>query len=189
MENLTDLEAAALGCVYRNFPCTAHFVRTQFRESHSARFSDSAGSVYPTMKRLQNRELLNSYLQKDGQRMVRYYECTMAGRAALRRWIGPPLGDDVAITIDPLRTRILHLELLSPRRRAQWLEQAETTLQQKLVELDEHEGREDKSASTRDLFFEMADENAQMEIESRLKWIQRARRRFRAAGLLQESSA
>ncbi len=133
---LTELEAAALGDVKRHQPCTAHFIRMQFRASPAARFSDSAGSIYPLMKRLEKRGFVRSQLQRDGERDVRYYSCTVNGLKALREWIGPPFQPDVTLTVDPLRTRVLYLEYLSPHRRSEWLEEAERVLKDKLEDID-----------------------------------------------------
>ncbi len=121
--------------------------------------------------------------------MVRYYECTRAGRAALRSWIGPPLQEDIGITIDPLRTRILCLELLTPRRRIRWLADAEQMLRQ---QLDQIQSDTTESAtvqvSASDVFYELADENARLGIETRLDWIRQARTRLRRGGWLDENA-
>ena len=180
MNSLTELEAAALGCVYRSEPCTGHFVRTQFRNSPAARFSNSAGSIYPVMKRLHSRRFLKCRLIREGKRKVRYYECTPAGRAALKEWIGPPLTEDAGVTIDPLRTRMLYLKLLTPRRRIQWLDAARQCLEQKLAVLRSREIAE----ASGDLFHELAHDNACMELETRLNWIALARRKMKRAGLV-----
>ena len=183
MELLTDLEAAALGCIHRNQPCTAHLIRTRFRQSPSARFSDSAGSVYPMVRRLEKRGAVASRLQKEGRRKVRYYTCTNSGRKVMREWIRPPFPASVSVTLDPLRTRMLYLELLTPKQRSAWLDQAEQVL-------DRHLEKIGHIASSTDLqhdpFMELARQNALLEVKARLKWIRLARQRLRDAGLLPE---
>ncbi len=181
MESLTDLEAAALGCIHRNQPCTAHFIRTRFRESPSARFSDSAGSVYPMVTRLERRELISGKARKDGRRQVHDYSTTAKGRAALRVWLGPPLDDGLSITIDPLRTRALHLGLLSPAKRAEWLDEAERVLARQLESIERFARAHDEED---DPFFALAHENARLTIHAREEWIRAARSRLGAAGLL-----
>ena len=179
-DRLTELEAAALGCVYRNEPCTGHFVRTQFRASPAPRFSDSAGSIYPTMKRLQSRRFLTSRLVTEGKRKVRYYECTAQGRKALKKWIGPPLTDDIGVTIDPLRTRMLSAKLLSRKSRARWLDEARESLLQKLEILQS----DAIAKASDDIFHELAHANARMELETRLEWLELSRRKLKRAGLI-----
>lgn len=183
MEPLTDLEAAALGCIHHNQPCTAHLIRTRFRQSPSARFSDSAGSVYPMVRRLEKRGALASRLQKEGRRKVRYYTCTNSGRKALREWIRPPFPAAVSVTVDPLRTRMLYLELLTPKQRAVWLDQAEQVLERHLDETGHFASSPDQQD---DPFLELARQNALLEVKARLKWIRLARKRLRDAGLLPE---
>ncbi|MHC5003518.1 MAG: PadR family transcriptional regulator [Planctomycetota bacterium] len=184
MDPLTDLEAAALGCVHRNQPCTAHFVRTRFRASPSARFSDSAGSVYPTMKRLEQRGLVSASDRTEGRRRVRYYRCSAKGRRLLRGWIGPPLGAGAAVTVDPLRTRMLSLELLEPGERAAWFRAAEAVLREQLARIEQA-----ASPTDDDLFFVLANENARAETRARLRWLRLAERRLREAGLLDQRAA
>lgn len=185
METLTDLEAAALGCVHRHQPCTAHFVRTRFRTSPSARFSDSAGSVYPMMKRLEQRGLVASRERQEGRRRVRYLKCTAKGRTALGRWVGPPFGRDVGLTIDPLRTRMLYVELLEPARRAAWLDEAEQVLRQQDAQLDLLRAEAaDPEQGDPDPWLQLAHENARLENQARLDWLRLARRRLRRQGLL-----
>ncbi len=180
MPPLSELEAAALGCIHVNQPCTAHFVRTQFRVSPSARFSDSAGSVYPMMKRLERRGLVSSSLQRDGQRDVRYYRPTQSGRRALKGWMAPP-GDAASMfTHDPLRTRMIYLELLSPRQRVAWLDEVEAALDGMFAIIDEP--RPDRVDTG--LFFKLANESARRSTHARLEWIRSARRQLKQAGLL-----
>ena len=185
MEPLTDLEAAALGCIHSNQPCTAHLIRRRFRQSPSARFSDSAGSVYPMVRRLEKRGALASRLQEDGRRKVRYYTCTNSGRKALREWIRPPFPAAVSVTVDPLRTRMLYLGLLTPMQRAAWLDEAERVLSSHLEEVGHFASSSDQQ---HDPFFELARENSRLEVKARLKWIRFARKRLLANGLLEESA-
>lgn len=185
MEPLTDLEAAALGCIHRNQPCSAHLIRTRFRQSPSARFSDSAGSVYPMVRRLEKRGALASRLQKDGRRNVRYYTCTNSGRKALREWIRPPFPAAVLVTVDPLRTRMLFLELLTPKQRAAWLDQAEQVLDRHLEQIGHFASSPDQE---HDPFLELARQNGLLEVKARLKWIRLARKRLGDAGLLPEGN-
>ena len=132
MKPLTDLEAAVLGDVQRNQPCTAHFIRTRFRDSPTARFSDSAGSIYPLMKRLQERGLVIAKTRRVGQRHVCYYSCSKKGLKSLRRWVGPPIDQDITQNYDPLRTRMMFLEYLTPAQRLLWLDDAKKLLHEKL---------------------------------------------------------
>ncbi len=180
---LSDLEAAAIGDILKHQPCTAHFIRTCFRESPAKHFSDSAGSVYPMMRRLEKNGYLESYEQQDGQRMVRYYRCTSAGKTALQRWLGPPVPESATLTVDPVRTRILYLGRLPKSRRTKWFDEIESALQAKLKLIQQELGDRDLSQSDAP-YLNLADENAIMELKTRLRWLSIARRQLEEQGLL-----
>lgn len=183
METLSDLEASAIGDIQKYESCTAHFIRTCFRNSPAKRFSDSAGSVYPMMKRLEARGLIESVVKKEGQRKVRYYQVTESGREALRLWIGPPVSDSAMLTVDPLRTRMLYLGHISKANRRRWFEELETMLNEKLEAISDQ--KRTHPADSPDLvFLKLADENAMMEIKTRLKWLAKAKQQLRAEGIL-----
>ena len=105
---LSDLEQAVLGLVYQHAPCTAYAIRTLCAKSRTARFSGSAGSIYPLMLRLEQRGYLRSKPARQGRRRRRDYGLTRKGSVALRRWLTLPLpAADVSLVYDPLRTRML----------------------------------------------------------------------------------
>lgn len=180
MESLTDLEAAAVGCVIATDSCTAHFIRTRFRVSSTSRFSNSAGSIYPLMQRLEKRGLLSSKLRREGKRNVRYYSANPQARRALKQWLTPPDDQLALLSIDPLRTRMLYLELLTPRQRAAWLDEIENGLKQSLSNIQESHA--DQTSPT--TFVELAFENAHLTSLARLEWIRLSRRRLKKAGLI-----
>ena len=127
--------------------------------------------------------MVASRLEKEGRRKVRFYTCTTSGRKALRKWIQPPFPAAVSVTVDPLRTRMLYLELLSPKQRSDWLDQAEQVLTRHL----EESGRRASSPDEQhDLFMELARQNARLEVKARVKWIHLARKRLLANDLLEE---
>ena len=175
---LSDLEAAAVGEVLKHQPCTAHFIRTCFRDSLARHFSDSSGSVYPMMKRLEQRGVLESTRRKDGKRHVRHYRVTGPGRAALRKWLGPPISEDVTLTIDPLRTRLLYLQRLPKAKRALWISEVESAIRQKLKDVKcQHSNLNVNSADA--LYQQLAIENGISELNSRLSWLARVRRQLK----------
>lgn len=112
---LTELEGTVLGVVRLRQPCTSYRVRREFTESPSPYWSGSAGAIYPLMTRLERAGLLRSTAESTGSRRSREYRLTAAGRAALVRWLGPPVPPEVVgVPPDPLRTRVPFLEALPP---------------------------------------------------------------------------
>ncbi len=119
---LTDLEAVTIAYILRRGPCTPYQVRSSFTKSITKRFSSSAGSIYPLMRRLHERgDLKLADTPSDG-RGSRQYLTSKRGRLKVRRWIAD-LSDPAAIGIyDPIRTRLLNLSLLAAPDQLQWLE-------------------------------------------------------------------
>ena len=187
MHELTDLEAAALGDIMEHQPCTAHFIRTSFRDSPAKHFSDSAGSVYPMMKRMEKLALISSKVQREGQRDVSYYRATAKGREALRRWVGPPIDESAMLTVDPLRTRMLYVGFLSRAKRTSWFKSVETELIAQLELVEEFHDQALASVGDKNqIFMSIAHENAVMGLHARLQWLKKAKDRLVKAGLMDE---
>lgn len=119
--NLTELEGAVLGAVVRDGPCTSYAVKELFRASPSEFWSGSAGSIYPLMKRLEQRGLVAAESGSTGRRGHRTYRATAAGRRAFVRWM-TDADRAAAMGFDPLRTRLVFMDQLSARARAEFCE-------------------------------------------------------------------
>ena len=180
---LTDLEATTVGEVFRHQPCTAHFIRTCFRDSLVKQFSSSAGSIYPMMKRLEKRGILESKSQKEGLRRVRYYRVTDVGQSSLRSWLEPQFPDTDLLTVDPIRTRMLYLGRIPKSGREKWFAALERELKSKLDEVRKQLSVIDSTHSDC-IYQELAVENAIADLKSRLKWLSMAKSRLRANGLV-----
>lgn len=117
----TELEAAVLGVLWRDGPCTPYAIRQHFRESRTPRWSGSAGAIYPLVQRLEARGWVRSKHRARGKRAQRDYRITPRGVAAFRRWLKTPTGPiDGTLLHDPLRTRVLFMAAL-PRDEARSL--------------------------------------------------------------------
>jgi DNA-binding PadR family transcriptional regulator len=117
---LTDLEGAALAEIAKRGSATSYVVTQAFARSLSEFWSGSAGAVYPMIKRLAARGLLQADSGSAGKRPRLEYRVTESGLTALHAWL---LDIDRAIGLgfDPLRTRLVHLELVPPEQRQQFL--------------------------------------------------------------------
>ena len=120
--DLTDLEAVTIAFIQRRQPCTPYQVRRSFEKSATTRFSSSAGSIYPLMRRLSDRGYIHSVDgESDGRNSIRY-RVTAMGRRKVRQWITGS-GDQSLIGVyDPIRSRLLNLSLLPKRDQISWLE-------------------------------------------------------------------
>ena len=122
MTELTDLEGAALADIASSGAKTSYAIARNFAQSPSEFWSGSAGSVYPMIKRLLDRGLLAATETADGKRMRTDYSLTPAGETAMRAWL-LDARRAAGIGFDPLRTRAVHLNLVSAEERARFLEE------------------------------------------------------------------
>ena len=124
---LTELEGAALGVVVRDGPCTSYVVKEMFRGSPSEFWSGSAGSIYPLMRRLEERGLVASKRGSTGRRGHKVYRSTAEGRRVFRRWL-TDAERAAGMGFDPLRTRLVFFNQLSPQDRASFQTRFEDAL-------------------------------------------------------------
>lgn len=122
MTDLTDLEGAVLADVATRGTATSYAVAQTFSQSPSEYWSGSAGAVYPLVKRLTARGLLAASAGAAGKRQRLDYAITPEGRAALEAWL-LDAQRAAGMGFDPLRTRLVHLHLVSPDQRKAFLEE------------------------------------------------------------------
>ena len=129
MPRLSHLAYIALGVISKEQPCTAYAVMRMFQTSGSTYFSGSAGAIYPLLKRLEAAGLVKAKRSKAGSRSRRHYRLTDAGKRALKRWLCAPIPEeDVAFTVDLLRTRVLFFDALSKRDKTRFVANARELL-------------------------------------------------------------
>ncbi len=172
---VTELEAVTLGCVATMGPCTAYKVRRQFQRSPSARFSGSAGAIYPLLKRLEKRGLVAARQADTGKRPASEYAITRSGRAALRGWLRASLDPQAIAADDPLRTRMMFLGQLEPAARLEWIDAAEKAVRSQDTLISEFE-----AVLPDTLGVELANDNARRLNRARLRWLKEARERWEA---------
>lgn len=136
MSERSELELTTLGVVWRDGPCTPYHVRKQFLASPTQAWSGSAGTIYPLMRRLEEQGHLSSDDAEGDRRGTRLYRVTPAGKRALKRWLRPPLSPfAVGPGPDPIRTRLLFLEALTPSERKEFLEVVAEQLEETTAEM------------------------------------------------------
>lgn len=144
---LSELEGVVLGIVWKFGPCTPHAIRTHFLTSRSARFSGSAGAIYPLVSRLDARGLLCSRRDIHSRQRRSLYEVTSNGKRLLQKWLGELSEGDLGALHDPIRIRIYFLAALSLENRRRFLEEARDGLLRtlKLLQTDLADYRERNS--------------------------------------------
>jgi DNA-binding PadR family transcriptional regulator len=170
----TDLEHIVLGIIAKKGPITAYAVMQEFTHSTAAHYRASAGAIYPLVRRLVRRRLIMAGGGARGRRAHTAYVIGVAGRAALRAWLSPPLPADAAgLAIDPLRTRMYFLASVPPQQRVAFVDDA--------LRLVEAEMRANVTArnhyrATGDPFSTLAMDGALRVMRARRQWLRGARR-------------
>jgi DNA-binding PadR family transcriptional regulator len=172
---LTEVEGCALGVVWQRGPCTAYEVRMEFAISSTPRWSASAGSIYPVLKRLLARKLVVAEAEDWGPRSKTRFAITRAGLAQLHRWVGPPFAPARAgPSFDPLRTRSCFLGAMARPARAKFVNEARRATR---AELEILRARAAMPYTEGD-FDAMSLRGSVLELEARLRWLDELSRRL-----------
>jgi DNA-binding PadR family transcriptional regulator len=132
-DELTELEHCVLGVIWHGGPMTAYEVASTFSMSLSPYWSGSAGAIYPVVKRLQKRKLLQARMRAWKGSRKAMLSTTRAGEDALRAWIAPPLPAEAgAPAFDPVRTRVYFLDVLPAGEREAFLDEAGRVVKEQL---------------------------------------------------------
>ena len=169
--NLTDLEGVVLAFVYRHQPCTPYAIRQSFKKSPTSQFSNSAGSIYPLVRRLAERK----YLQLDSTgadgRGSSKYSLSPLGVSKIRAWLDN-LENASAIGIyDPIRSRLANLNLLSNHEQILWLKRMIGLLGQQKELITAYETQEFLG---QDRLYDIVREGLWAENAQRLRWLNNA---------------
>lgn len=168
---LTDLEAVTIAYILRRTPCTPYEVRCSFENSTTTRFSSSAGSIYPLIKRLRDRGLLTVADTLSDGRGTKRYSVTRKGRSKVRNWI-TALDDPTMIGMyDPIRSRLLNLSLLPKAARVPWLEEMIELVRRQKDVIQKYEEQNFVGDSR---LYEITKVAIRKESELRLGWLQLA---------------
>ncbi|MHC4844703.1 MAG: PadR family transcriptional regulator [Planctomycetota bacterium] len=174
MTGRTELEMVVLGIIWKQGPCTAHAVRMEFAASKTSHWRGSAGSIYPLVRRLEGRGLVNSKAGHRKRQARRLYSIASAGEALLRDWLGGPQADEVFSThYNPVRTRLYFLGVLPPRKQKAFLMAAEESIRRRLPELERDRDEHEAEGWTHSA---LAVEESLFVMRAQLRWLSHARR-------------
>lgn len=133
-EEPTELEAAVLGVIWQQGPCTAYAIRKEFQSSASPRWSGSAGATYPLLRRLEKLELIESTENCRGKRKKLDYSITATGTKVLRGWVRRlDLLSEAGLVHDPLRSKLFFIEVLTKQQARKTVDDARAKLREQLV--------------------------------------------------------
>lgn len=109
---------ALLGLIRLCQPCSGYDLRRMFAGQPMATFSDSPGSIYPALKRLERSSLVSCTVDETSQvRRRKLYRLSPQGQKALTHWLTRPITSDAVFRCMPeLFLRFAFLEdCLGPR--------------------------------------------------------------------------
>jgi DNA-binding PadR family transcriptional regulator len=136
------LELALMGLIRLCQPCSGYDLRKVFAGGPMAIFSDSPGSIYPALKRLEKSGMLSCVVDApSGLRRRKLYRLNPKGKRELERWLGQPIdGDDVISGMPELLLRFSYLEdCLGPAACRSFLESLAVALERYVVTLRAHQ--------------------------------------------------
>lgn len=118
-EHLTTLAYALLGLLAQE-PRSGYALRKLFAATPMAHYSDSPGSIYPALRRLDALGLVVAKVERGARAPLRrVFRPTPAGRAALRAWIRQPLvADDIVWRAETLTLRFAFMDDVGGEREA-----------------------------------------------------------------------
>jgi DNA-binding PadR family transcriptional regulator len=139
--DLPVLSYALLGLIRLCQPCSGYDLRGFFAGQPMATFSDSPGSIYPALKRLEQSELVHCALDETSLvRRRKLYRLSSTGQKAFERWLTLPIdADDVLRRFPELMLRFSFMEdCLGPKACESFLKSVVVSLQDCITKLHEH---------------------------------------------------
>jgi DNA-binding PadR family transcriptional regulator len=110
MTSSTSLELALLGLL-RMKPQSGYDLRKTFSATPMRHYSDSPGSIYPALRRLETKKLIAGSIENGNARKRQVYRVTAAGKKALITWLQKPVSrEDVIWGLDELILRFAFLD-------------------------------------------------------------------------------
>ena len=177
IRDLSELEGVCLGLVGKYEPCTAYHVRQELKAAPSSHWQASAGSVYPLLKRLEDKKLVMRISDTADGRGRKLLRITRQGRAALRKWLlmgtGPEL---ISSMTDPIRSRMFFLDVLSAAQQTAYLDELISEMEHYLSRTKDHLGT---LTADDDLCAFLGSQGAVKIAEARLEWLREVAAKFR----------
>ena len=175
MRTGSTLEFALLGLL-RQAAQSGYDLRKTFANTPMRHFSDSPGSIYPALRRLESRGWIVAKPDGVDARKRQAYRVTPTGKAALLRWLRRDvLREDVIHNPDELMLRFaFHGENLDRADTLQFLVQMHTALESYVKEL--HRYFTTFGPGIGSITGKLAFESGIQLYEARLAWVRKARK-------------
>jgi DNA-binding PadR family transcriptional regulator len=168
LATLTDNEGALLALILRRQPVSAYQIGRAFEASPIHTLNTNKGKLYPLLQRLHERGLLGANIVEGDRRRTQLFECTEAGRTALKAWVCS-IRPEHDLLHDPLRKKLQAFDLLTLEEQTQWADTATGRLRARLAQVEAFD------AESEGPFGPLMKDNAREAIEARLRWLDRLR--------------
>ena len=167
---MTELDFTILAIIARDGPLSAYDVRKVFARSLTSTWSSSTGSIYPSIRRLENARHVVSSSPK-GARARKTVRVTPLGRAAVESWLEAITPEMAGPAPNPVRTRMYFLSLLNSTQRTVFIRKAIASTRSAATDA---ERRRDGRASDEheDIVQHLASEGVLYELRGRLRWLE-----------------
>ena len=135
--SLSEHEGMLLALLAREQPSTAYQLYRIFEQSPVSSINASKGQLYPAIRRLRERRLIKAAKVAGDGRNAEELSVTEKGLRAVREWLK---GIELVHVVldDPLRTRMLSLDLLTREERLEWIANAKALVKGKRELLDHY---------------------------------------------------
>ncbi|MDT8066950.1 MAG: PadR family transcriptional regulator [Terriglobia bacterium] len=177
MPTASTLEYALLGLL-RQSPQSGYDLRRTFASTPMRHFSDSPGSIYPALRRLDSRGWITAKPEPETARRRQVYRVTPAGRKALLAWLALPIAcEDVIHNLDELMLRFaFHGENIEREATLKFVAQMEAALKEYIAEL--HQYYKTAVPHIASITGRLAFESGILSYEATLEWTRRARKQI-----------
>ena len=166
---MTELDSTILAIIARDGPLSAYDVRKVFARSLTSTWSSSTGSIYPSIRRLQEAGHVTAGSAK-GARARKSLRVTASGRAAVDAWLRGMTAEVAGPTPNPIRTRMYFVGIVDPAERLAIVQQASKSTCAALAAA-EHARAERIAVSAGDAVQHLASEGVLFELRARLEWL------------------
>jgi DNA-binding PadR family transcriptional regulator len=168
------LDFALLGLIHERQPCSGYDLRKVFAETPMGRFSDSPGSIYPALARLEGARLIHGQIEETlSVRRRKLFRLSASGSRVLKQWLRQPItSTDVAGGMPKLVLKFAFLERVLGREACvSFLEALSRELGTYIPTLRKHL---EIQRATNTLSASLAMELGVMGYESQLAWVRLA---------------
>ena len=169
---LSTIEMSVLGLAWLRGTRTTYAIMKELATSNSTYYKSRAGTAYSVVERLIGFGLIE-YSTEPGHGGEKLIQVTPAGRAALEKWLTPPIPTaDIAHSADFIRLRFFFIGVLEPKKRLAFIDDSLAGLRSHLARC---EALIPANEAIGDHFGALATLSIILETKARIQWLELVR--------------